>query len=233
MKDALDAMMVGISNITPATPAQVRERAWRENVLPKLINAGFHERHVKPLPMKGKQRAAFDMLKGLLCNVGAIVALVGPRGVGKTTMVGALAAGKAWEDYQSIFDKADGKCQWVLNRCVVIRKMTTIVGRLKAYYGDFGTIEMERLERSRQFLTTCDLLIVDELHEVDEDSKHKSRTLTDIIDCRYAARRDSVLISNETDRQFRANISTSIMSRLEEHGKIISCDWPSHRTPKP
>lgn len=229
MNEDLTEILSRIGTITAASPEAVREHAWKTSIEPKLLNAGFHHRHVQNLHLGKEQAAVLNRLQNRLTGIGAIIALVGPRGVGKTTLAGILAREWAWADYKSIFDKADGKCRTVKNRYVILKKMTSIVAKLKAFYGDFGTIEISKLEQFRQFLVTCDLLVVDELHEVDEDSRHKARTLTDILDCRYAAQRDSILISNETEKEFRQNISTSIMSRLSEHGAIISCNWPSYR----
>ena len=93
-----------------------------------------------------------------------------------------------------------------------------------------GTIDGEKLEQYRTFLTKIlELLIIDEIHEVSEDSKHKDRILTDLLDTRYAAKRDTILISNQSAEEFARTTNPSILSRLNEHGGIISCDWQSFR----
>ena len=102
------------------------------------------------------------------------------------------------------------------------------------FYGDFGTTQMEQLENYRDFLTKkLRLLIIDELHEVADDSKHKDRILADLLDARYAANMDTLLISNQTQKEFSETTNPSIISRLNEHGGIITCAWKSFRESKP
>ena len=53
---------------------------------------------------------------------------------------------------------------------------------------------------------------------------------------RYGAMKDTILISNQTPDVFQKAIGSSILSRLQETGAIIQCDWPSFREtelPKP
>lgn len=75
------------------------------------------------------------------------------------------------------------------------------------------------------------LAVIDELHECD-DQKMKDRVLTDILDRRYSANTDTVLISNQTAEDFQATTSDSVLSRLAQHGAIVPCEWESFRKPE-
>lgn len=148
---------------------------------------------------------------------------------GKTTMSAQIACRIAWEDWQSVFEHADGKRDGVFLRTMTYKKLTGIVSKLKALYGDFGTIEAERLEALAQHYATVNLLVIDELQECGDDSRHKDRILTDLIDRRYAGLRDTILITNQTAQEFQSTTNASILSRLNEHGEVIICRWGSFR----
>ncbi len=85
---------------------------------------------------------------------------------------------------------------------------------------------MESLENLCQ---NQEFLIIDEVHDCG-DMKFTNKVLTDLIDRRYSACRDTVLIANQTGADFAASIGDSILSRLNEHGAILECKWPSYRT---
>jgi DNA replication protein DnaC len=107
--------------------------------------------------------------------------------------------------------------------------MSDLVSRLKSLYADFGSIDAERQSNFSERLCDESLLVIDEIHECDE-MRVKDRVLTDIVDKRYARRRDTILISNQTVDDFRHTANDSVLSRLTEHGGIFLCDWRSFRT---
>jgi DNA replication protein DnaC len=108
-------------------------------------------------------------------------------------------------------------------------RLETWLRRFKAYYGDFGSTQIDYLSSLLEHFASVECLIIDELHEVPEESRHKDRFLTDLLDKRYAGRRDTILISNQKEADFWKSTSDSIKSRLVEHGGVIPCEWPSFR----
>ena len=221
----VEAVAKLLASIEPKTAEQMRYYDFATYIAPQLARFGFEERYRKDGLCDGQdercklQRDKLAKLTNTLQGRGAIVALVGPRGTGKTYIASQFVIDRLWAEHGT------PRCTWSH-----YTKLTTLVAKLKAFYGDFGTIEMERLEQYRAFLTqTLDLLIIDELHEVADDSRHKDRILSDILDARYSAKKDTLLISNQSAEEFARTTNPSILSRLNEHGGIISCDWQSFR----
>jgi DNA replication protein DnaC len=179
--------------------------------------------------MHKAQRAAYDDMRSHLRGKGAVIALIGPRGLGKTTLAAQFAIETAWRNRIEA-TKEDGPR---IIQHVVYRKTASLLARYKPIFSDFGSIETETLMESLDFLCRQqEFLVIDELHECD-DMKVKNRLITDIVDRRYSACRDTVIIANQTAEEFAASAGDSIMSRLSEHGCIIPCSWPSYRSAKP
>jgi DNA replication protein DnaC len=225
----VEAMEKLLAGIRPKTNAEMRDYNFQERILPQLRMFGFEKRYCQDGLCDTKdergtlQKRVLAKLTNVLRGRGAIVALVGPRGTGKTYIASQYVIDELWAQMDT------AQAHWYH-----YTKLTTIVARLKAFYGDFGTTQMEQLENYRDFLTKkLRLLIIDELHEVADDSKHKDRILADLLDARYAANMDTLLISNQTQKEFSETTNPSIISRLNEHGGIIACAWKSFRESKP
>lgn len=202
------------------TDEEIAAWTWREDILPRLRAAGLEARYWRDIQIwtKSAQAKVFARLRALCCGNGAIVALTGPRGTGKTT----LAA-------QMIVERAKDETLPPWDRQPPYRKLVDLIARYKPLYADFGGINTDSLMTSRDhFCSSPALVVIDEIHECD-DQKLKSRVLTDLLDRRYSAKRDTVLISNQTPEDFQASTSDSILSRLSEHGCIIPCEWASWR----
>jgi len=76
------------------------------------------------------------------------------------------------------------------------------------------------------------LLVIDEVQERGE-TEFENQKLTAIIDARYRQQRPTLMIGNYKNKaEFAASISPSIVSRIQECGGAIHCDWPSFRTNK-
>lgn len=214
-----------LASIEPKSAEQMRDYDFATYIAPQLARFGFEQRYRRDGLCDGEdercklQKDKLAKLTNTLQGKGAIVALVGPRGTGKTYIASQFVIDRLWSEHGT------PRCTWSH-----YTKLTTLVGRLKAFYGDMGTIDGEKLEQYRTFLAKIlELLIIDEIHEVSEDSKHKDRILTDLLDTRYAAKKDTILISNQSAEEFARTTNPSILSRLNEHGGIISCDWQSFR----
>jgi DNA replication protein DnaC len=226
----------------PVTSPEVfRAYVFKTEICERLKSFGFDPRfwtdglleHVQPKTRESKQAYVLAKVEGYLTGKGAIVALTGDRGVGKTTIVAQIAIRRLWDDWRAKQEVQEYKSSMdrkpVPRRSTLYRKLTAVVGKLKALYADFGTIGIEALESYRDHLAQCALLVVDELNECADDSKHKERILTDIVDRRYSSNRDTILLTNQKADEFEKSINPSILSRLNEHGAIIPCDWESFR----
>lgn len=208
-----------LSRITPTPPAELEAYAWRTEVRDHLRASQLPERFWYEVEKwQPKQKRVFEICKERLTRVGAIIVLVGPRGTGKTTIASQL-----------IIDRARNESLQPWERRPPYRKAITLISKLKAIYSDFGSVQSEDLRRYMiDFCKLRPLVILDETGEV-EDMKVKDRLLTDIIDRRYSHQNDTILISNQTFEDFMAKTNPSTLSRLQEHGEIIVCDWPSFR----
>lgn len=213
----------------PMNPEAFAAYEFKHNVQPLLHGAGWEERFHFAVPMTGKQLRAMERMNGYLLNCGAIVALVGPRGLGKTTLAAFIAIARAkhfWTFYSRTPDERGNMDQ--PRETPLYRKAARMVERFKGIYADFGTIDAESASNAKEYLCNCDLLVIDELNECGE-VKIKDRILTDICDIRYARMKDTILISNQTAEDFKATVNDSILSRLGQHGGIVNCNWPSFR----
>jgi DNA replication protein DnaC len=208
--------------------AESRAHNFKE-MLGKLRAVGWDTRFIQDgfPPEKDNrtdtQKRILEAIKGTLTRTGAIVALCGPRGLGKTTIMAQFAVERGWQDFDSKYTKR------VMCRYTLYRKASAIVTALKCLYADFGSIHTIPAEHYQRDLIEAEILVIDEWQETGEDSRHKDRILTDIIDRRYASLRDTVIITNQTEEEFRKTTNSSIISRLGEHGQIIECSWVSFR----
>ncbi len=216
-----------LAAIKPRTREEYRAHVLNAEIFPTVKRWGFEDRfHVETLDFHPDQRTVFDACRRHMNGRGSIVALVGPRGVGKTTVAAQLAIEQAWTNHEEAIK------QFGPRRIshFIYRKCAKIVARYKPIFADFGTVETDRLLDSLDMLCRQqEFLVIDEVHECD-DMKFKRLVLTDLIDRRYSCCRDTFLIANQTGEEFAATIGDSILSRLGEHGAILECNWPSFRT---
>lgn len=203
----------------PRSDAEMQEYIWKKETLPRMKAAGLDVRFCRREDFKSnlQQRQVYRRVWAACCGVGAIMALVGPRGTGKTTIAAQLIRSRA---------ECESLPPW--DRQPPYRKLWDLIARYKPLYGDFGTIDTESLTAARETYVDFALHIIDEIHECD-DMKMKDRILTDIIDRCYSRRRDVILISNQTPEEFHKTTSDSILSRIAEHGDVIECNWASFR----
>lgn len=211
--------------LAPAGPEQLRAAALRED-LHRMELWGFPRRYLQEITAWNclPQQRVYEKCREMLAGVGAIVALIGKRGTGKTTIAAQLALDRLrWE-------RAQRATRPGLIVTFLYKKTTGLVGRFKPLYANFGAINQEALEESRGRLCgrETDVLVIDELHDLSELAVREA-LLIDMIDRRYAARRDTLIISNQTPEEFERETPASIRSRIREHGLIIPCEWQSWR----
>lgn len=146
-----------------------------------------------------------------LCNttfVGGSAALVGPRGTGKTQMAVGL---------MELFEGT-----W--SRSTQYWRADELFAHLKTFFEGGGL----NGERARQDLYRRDLLVIDELQDRG-DTDFEDRELRRLFDKRYSSGLATVLICNLTVEKFAERAGDSIMSRMNENGAVILCDWASFR----
>ena len=211
----------------PRTDAEIRAWRWQNEIIPRLKAAGFDDRFWCEISEKSRQDraseakswgAALNACRTRCRGVGAIIVLAGARGTGKTTIVSQLAIERAWDEALS-----------PSNRQPPYRKLQDLIERYKPLYSDFGSTQTDDLASSRDwFCSSPNLAFIDEIHDPQE-MKVRDRLLVDIVDRRYSAKRDTILITNQSAQEFADTANPSIISRLSEHGTIIPCEWKSWR----
>lgn len=220
---------------TVTDPAEYRAHVFTTSICPRLRASGLPERFWREITAWNcaGQEAVFNLCRAKLVGVGAIVALAGIRGTGKTTIAGQLIIERAWRWYNWHDAPKEKRMNLPVPEGIPeYRKLTDLISFFKPLYADFGSIDTERLiEKRKRLCENESLLIIDELHDC-EDQKLKERVLTDICDRFYAAKNDVLLISNQEPKEFHQTTSDSVISRIGEHGQIVKCAWPGWRTAK-
>lgn len=152
---------------------------------------------------------------------GSIIGLIGPRGTGKTQMAFVLTRYCA---EQAICEHtAFRKCS-----VAAYASLPFLQARVRSTYNSNERGGDTELSIIRE-LSRCRLLVLDEIHE-GSGTDWASGFFTALIDRRYAAMLDTILISNETPDAFIKTIGPSVADRMRETGGVIVCDWPSFRT---
>jgi DNA replication protein DnaC len=205
------------------TRVQVRRSSGFERIAPagpshyeideKLADRGYPARHRRRLK-EGLHGPAIEKAAELLPRILAgdcLLLLLGDRGPGKTQMA------TWWAAERMRAGKAPG---WY-------RKTADLISEIKVTWNTGGKsigTEDDVLKKYR----TAPFLALDEFHERGS-SEWEARTLTNIIDHRYDNMLATVIIANMSEKEVRAQISQSIVSRAEETGGMVICDWPSYR----
>lgn len=136
------------------------------------------------------------------------VALLGERGAGKTWM----ACGLVREFCRR-------------GRGALYRDAMDYFLELKSTYDRDAKRSQEQVEAA--YLKPS-LLVLDELHERG-DTVWEDRMLTRLINKRYAAKLATVLIANQSPKEFKDRVGHSIHDRMFDGGGIVVCDWKSLR----
>jgi DNA replication protein DnaC len=186
-----------------------------------LARADVPKRHLRPLIEQPHERwvAAAERLRAGL-GTGFLYALLGDRGTGKTR----LAAATIRECIRRTVKNSPDT-----NRPAWYRKTLDLFLDVRASFKSEGKTEREVLAP----YLAVDLLVLDEIQERG-GTDFEDRMLTYVIDKRYDANKDTLLISNLKAGDFGKHVGPSIVDRLRECGAAIHCDWASFRgTPHP
>lgn len=193
------------SEPTPETPTHT-------DLLRKLEERGYPERHRKHLKvMEGPSLAKAEALWPRVESGDCLIVLVGDRGPGKTQMA------TYWAYIRLSKNLTAG---WY-------RKTADLISEIKMTWADNGKIAGTEHDLIRKY-RTVPFLVLDEFNEKGA-SDWEARTLNNIIDHRYDAMLSTVIIANLSLDKVKDAISASILSRAEETGGLVNCNWPSYR----
>jgi len=151
-------------------------------------------------------------------GTGLLIGVIGNRGTGKTQLAAHLI--------RSVLSSFNGK-ESNGGPPRMCRAMDFFLD-VRACFKQ-GSAQAER-DAIRVYTGPC-FLAIDEMHERGE-SPWEDRLLNYLIDVRYGQKRDTVLISNQTEQVFLKQLGASIVDRMRECGGIVTCTWPSFRGQK-
>lgn len=137
------------------------------------------------------------------------IALIGPRGTGKTQMAAQAAKSFAMRGKNSLY-------------CTALEVFMSVKA---TYNNEAGTDEKTALSR----FSRPDLLIIDEVQVRKIDSDWENNILTYLFDTRYGRCVSTILISNLDNDGFKSCVGASIYDRLREDGGVLPCDWEGMR----
>jgi DNA replication protein DnaC len=168
------------------------------------------------IPRRHSERNEFEnehwkrKLESLRAKLGSgfLIALIGIRGCGKTQMAVELIRAQIQR----------------LKSAHLTTAMDIFLDIKSAYRKDSEIDERQILNRFFE----PRLLVIDEIQERAETA-WEDRILTHLVDRRYKDERDTILVGNSTREKFEKEMGASIVSRLNETGGIIVCDWESFR----
>ena len=192
-----------------ARERELLARAQREKGIEYLAKSGIPARHrnIPPSELRGAPWLGLKSKIEARLGDGIIVALVGRRGTGKTQLAVEVAKVAAMAGKRPLYSTA----------------MEFFIS-IKECYREAGGSERKVIET----YSTPALLVLDEVQERGE-TLWEDRLLTHLVDRRYQAQKDTILISNQTQEAFRESIGDSISSRIIETGGVVVCNWDSYR----
>lgn len=206
------------SRTHPLTPEEIAksdaihlkriEKSIRDRIEMYMSGSNAPERHLAcSVIQKGRWGEELSKLKSKI-GTGFSAALIGGRGNGKTQMAVELMRYAAEMSRTSLY--------------------TTAIGFFMAIK---STYKKEADKTEEEIVTRFSkpkLLVIDEVGRRGE-TDWENNLLFELLNRRYAALKDTILICNQTAAEFSAGIGPSIISRMNESGGIIQCDWPSFR----
>lgn len=142
-------------------------------------------------------------------GTGFLVAVIGDRGRGKTQMAVDLVRMYIEQDRGT---------------ALYVKAMAVFIALRETYRPDASSTERKVIA---DFARPA-LLVIDAI-EVRGDTSWEDRVLNHIVDIRYDARKDTLLVGNVAKDEVVTVLGHSIISRANETGGVIHCDWGSYR----
>jgi DNA replication protein DnaC len=217
--DVLVLALGGLQKAIEVTPSEVREsrrkeseeyvRRQSENVIRQVLTESrCPQRQLNNINIKrdGAWGAAEKKITEKL-GTGCFISLIGIRGCGKTQLgVEAIR-------HHTRKGKRARYCT-----------VTEFFIEIKAAYSSQDRSEKDVLNE----FSKPALLVIDEIGQRSE-SDWENRLLFELLNRRYNALKDTILISNQSADVFTKSLGPSLISRMQETGGIIECNWPSYR----
>lgn len=214
-------MSVTIQPFTPISPEETARRAEeakrdaerkRKREVDQIITAAHlplrHTlKHKDGVDRTGPWGQELERIKTRV-QCGIMCALVGGRGPGKTQMAATLAIECAGQGITSLY-------------CTATEMLMAFKSAYKSESKETEESVMLRFKRPT-------LLIVDEMDKR-AATDWEQRLIFELLDRRYRDMRSTIIISNQTAREFADSIGPSLASRMTEAGGIIECTWQSFR----
>lgn len=218
VQEALDNCLDAIQ----AVPPEERDRLRKENDEFRARRRGEEVRAIikdSCAPLRHLQNKNLDRAgdwgateRKILNRLGTgfFIGLIGTRGSGKTQVCVEVIRANAQNLKRSRFCTA-----------------TEFIMEVKATFGSEAT----RSEKDvvAQF-TRSSLLVIDEIGQRSEND-WENRLLFQLLNCRYNEMKDTLVCSNQSFDQFAKSIGPSLLSRMQETGGLIECNWASYRAP--
>ena len=205
VKDSLEKALDRVSKLGPLLVAATDDK--RERQIAELrAAAGIPSRH-NILITEGDtawNRKRQEIVARL--GNGFLVALVGVQGTGKTQMGSALIYAATQK----------------LLPCKFAVAMDFFIDLKASFDGKANEAQVI------QSYVKPKLLVLDECDERSE-SAWENRLLFHMLNKRYNAMLDTLLISRRSRDDFMSSLGQSIQSRIQEVGGCIVCDWESFR----
>lgn len=190
---------------------------------------GQTTRHSDCVTIHGEHwQAAYERAK-VCAESGGLIVAYGGRGTGKTQMAFHLARQAKFPNAEFAPIYKNGFTPEVKPRHAIYTKAMEIFLDCKH---SFNRKDSPTAKEILQKLEDAAFLIIDEA-QVRGETKFEDDLLTHLIDKRYDGVRATMLITNLGRKEFAATLSPSIISRIEQIGCGIECNWPSYRTKKP
>ncbi len=174
--------------------------------------ANIPKRHDTPFGMRqqGEWRIKYDTLcKCLFERRGAMIAIIGPRGTGKTQM--AVDALNLWMHKAKL-------------GALYARAFDVFAAIKETYRENARHTEIDAIKK----FASIPMLVIDEM-QVRSETDWENSMLTSILDQRYMYLKYTIMIANLEHDAFMKHVGASVYDRVVETGGVISCTWESFR----
>ena len=199
-QQALAQLEKAIANAPPREPGDFDRQRYAELMDKSYVP--LRHRKTKPI-FDGDFGEKVDKLAQAFKR-GYLVVLCGPRGTGKTQLAVEVIKHTSHQGYSSRFVSFFRYCQ-----------------HMKESFDTKGLREAEVMAEYVRPTT----LVIDEVGKV-SNTEWSQSVLFNLVDRRYNALRDTILITNHTEANLSREIGASVMRRAAETGGAIdTTDW--------
>ena len=211
---------MGVPAFVPQTPAKPVLSSSRVNI--PLV--GFPDRHRANTELSGDEWNAAYRKALEIAELGGIIVCYGRRGTGKTQIAVEIARNAKLPNSEK------PRKEWTMQThpehrpAIYCKAMEIFIDLKNSFQRPSASSEKAIIEK----LASAAFLVIDEAH-VRGETKYEDDKLTHIIDKRYDGMRPTMIITNLQRKEFAAQLSPSILSRIEEQGGGIECNWESYR----